>query len=116
MKIFGLCVAVTSADFRLRMRLCSDDATSNKIVTFGNAKTLNKDEFTIKIGAETEQKINLNLDKKSWNILEEVLPGDLAVASTIELNYDSYDILCLETLEVETLDGSHHYKIIQVSN
>ena len=112
MKIFGLLVGVTCADFRIRMQLCSDDSTSNKIVPYGEglAKTL-----TIKIGNGTEQTINLNYHLATWDIMEEVLPGDLAAARQIELQYKGYNILCLESLELETLDKSLHYKIIQVS-
>ena len=113
MKIFGLLVALTCADFRIRMQLCSDDSTSNQIVYASNGP---KERFTIRIGNETAQTINLPINIKSWNIMEEVLPGDLAAAQQIEVQFKRYDIVCLESLELETLDKSLHYQIIQVSN
>ena len=72
--------------------------------------------FTIRIGNGTAQTINLNYHLPSWDIMEEVLPGDLAAAETIELQCNSWDIVCLESLELETIDKSLHYQIIQVSN
>ena len=114
MKIFGLLVALTCADFRIRMQLCSDDSTSNKMVPHAQGQFPNT--FKIKIGSGTEQTINLNYHVPSWDIMEQVLPGDLATARMIELQYNAYDIVCLESLELETLDKSHHFEIIQVSN
>jgi hypothetical protein len=40
--------------------------------------------------------------------------GDLAAAETVSFRYDELDIMCIETLELATPDGSMQIDIIQV--
>lgn len=97
------------------MRLCSDDSTSNKIVLYAEGSKEPGEGFTIKLDDGTDQIIDLDYHLKSWKIFEKIFPGDLAGAQTVQLQYKAYNILCLERLELETLDGSKHFKILQVS-
>ena len=99
------------------MQLCSDDSTFNKIVPSAEGRLPHNRDGTFKIivGTETEQTINVDYHLKSWDILEQVLLGNLAAAQRIQLKYEDCDIVCLELLQLETHDKSLHYEIIQVS-
>ena len=56
--------------------------------------------------------VEVGRDGNPW--IEGVLPGDLDNAVKVTFEYKTRDIMCLEALELETIDGSKKYKIIQV--
>ena len=67
---------------------------------------------------DQEQRIELPYDTdvgrdgNPW--IEGILSGDLENAVNVTFEYKMKDIMCLEALELETLDESKTYKIIQV--
>ena len=71
--------------------------------------------FYIQLGEEVERKIYLPYhDQLVWNVLEAEMPGNLTSAETVKFRYDDRDIMCIEMLELETLEGNLHFDIIQV--
>ena len=73
--------------------------------------------FYITIGEENERKVYLPYNEDNeWTVLETVMPGNLSTAATVGFRYDDRDIMCIEMLELESLDGSLHFDIIQVCN
>lgn len=67
------------------------------------------------MGEEVERQVDLPYySKLEWNVLEAELPGNLTAAETVTLRYDDLDILCIEMLELESLDRTLHLDIIQV--
>ena len=62
------------------------------------------------------RRIDLRYDREADGnpVIEGVLKGNLRHADRIEFTYKTRDIMCLEMLEISTLDGKDTYKLIQV--
>lgn len=62
------------------------------------------------------RRIDLRYDREADGnpVIEGVLKGNLRDADRIEFTYKTRDIMCLEMLEISTLDGEETYKLIQV--
>ena len=62
------------------------------------------------------RRIDLRYDREADGnpVIEGVLKGNLRDADRIEFTYKTRDIMCLEMLEISTLDGKDTYKLIQV--
>ena len=67
------------------------------------------------MGEEAERKIYLPYNESDeLKVLEREIPGDLANAESVQFRYAARDIMCIEMLELESLDGAIHFNIIQV--
>ena len=66
---------------------------------------------------QPEQRIELPYDDASLQLQthEAVMSGSLEATSMVQFQYYVQDILCIEKLELETLDQSMHFNIIQVN-
>ena len=70
----------------------------------------------IQLEGAVERRINLPYNvETTLQTLETTLPGNLAVTDGVTLRYNTRDIMCLEMLELESIDKSIHYDIIQVN-
>ena len=71
--------------------------------------------FWIQLDGEIDRRVPLAYNvETTLQVLETTLPGDLAAAEEVKLRYNTRDVMCLEMLELESLDKSLHYDIIQV--
>jgi hypothetical protein len=114
MRILPVLFVTCYAEFYLRMQLCSDKNRQPSIINEGTG-ALGK--FFVQIDDEEEIKIWLKVNQISvgWIVLEtDPLPGDLETAKKVKFRYTHRDILCLELLELQTIDRSKTFDIIQV--
>jgi len=54
-------------------------------------------------------------DDKKWEILETVVEGNLETTERINFQYHDRDILCIEMLQLESIEENLKFDIIQVS-
>jgi len=109
LKLLAVLIALGTADFKIKLQLCSDAATESGIVkaAIGPAKSLH-----IKLGDNEEVPVDLNYFRETrLQVLETEMEGDLNSAEIVSFRYDNFDILCLEMLILE--DENNELHIIQ---
>ena len=133
-KLLAILIAIGSADFKIKLQLCSDAATDSGIVKAAIGPAKCKYIFTIirtktfyfvlyfinifsalhiKLGDNEEVPVDLNYFRETrLQVLETEMEGDLNSAEIVSFRYDNFDILCLEMLILE--DENNELHIIQV--
>ena len=106
-------------NFNVYVQLCTDKDTDDGGVW--NANTDRNGALAVSLyNGNTEkweqvQPLTADLVAREPTIHKELLLGDLTAATKIKIDYDSLDILCIEKLTLESMDGSIKYDLIQVT-
>lgn len=62
----------------------------------------------------TKNNIQVALETYNSNVMSIELEGDFSTASMIKFEYSSIDILCMEMLQLESIDKTTSFDLIQV--
>ena len=62
----------------------------------------------------TRHNVEVDLERRSTNVMSIELEGSFSTASKIQIEYTHKDILCLEKLQLESIDNATTFDLIQV--
>lgn len=103
--------------FRVNIKLCTDKTRDSKMMPNATGKqqlfVQLYDEKLLAWGAEYNVKVPLLEDSSEVMSIE--LKGALSTASKVKFTYRHKDIMCMEMLQLESLDKTTTFNLIQVT-
>ena len=74
--------------------------------------------LSVQLDNQPEERIEMAYDDKllPLQVHEGIMSGSLETTNMVQFQYYVRDVLCIEMLELESMDGSMHFNIIQVNN
>ena len=63
----------------------------------------------------SKNNVKVDLETRSTNVMSIELEGVFSTASKIKFEYNHTDILCLEKLQLESIDNATTFELIQVN-